>query len=166
MPKPKANLIGRVFDKLTVTGLAERTLHGSIWLCECTCGNSILRFTAQLTRLGKKGSTQMGCNSCAMRDRTSGKNGNCIGGKTRLYKIWLGMLDRCRRKTSKSWKWYGAKGVSVCEQWKWFPAFKEWALSHHYADDLTIDRKDAAGNYDPLNCEWVTSSENSRRVHH
>ena len=158
--------MGQQISKLKVIGIAERTIHGKRWLCQCACGNSIEKMTSQLTRIGHQGYHQTGCHECAMWNRSSGKNGNCIGGKTRLYKIWLGMLDRCRRQTSKSWKWYGAKGIRVCKEWRSFPQFTLWAITHGYEEALSIDRINSLRNYTPTNCRWLTTSENSRRVDH
>lgn len=85
--------------------------------------------------------------------------------KERLYRIWCGMKQRCHGPKSKATRYYGDKGVSVCSEWRWnFKAFKQWATSHGYADDLTIDRIDSNGNYEPSNCRWITWSENSRRA--
>ena len=59
----------------------------------------------------------------------------------------------------RKWKRYGAKGITVCEDWKRFELFKEWALSHGYADHLTIDRIDSSKGYHPDNCRWSSVRE-------
>ena len=85
--------------------------------------------------------------------------------RERLYVIWLGMKQRCHSKGNKSTvtRWYRDKGISVCDEWRNnFANFKEWALSHGYQDDLTIDRINPFGNYEPENCRWITRSENSK----
>lgn len=74
--------------------------------------------------------------------------------KTRLYGIWCGLKQR-RYKTYKP---------KVCEEWKSFVNFRDWALSHGYTDELTIDRIDPRGDYEPSNCRWITLEENSRRA--
>lgn len=73
--------------------------------------------------------------------------------KTRLYKIWLGLPHR-RYRTYKP---------SICEEWKEYENFREWALSHGYKDNLTIDRIDNRGNYEPSNCQWITLKENAAK---
>jgi hypothetical protein len=82
----------------------------------------------------------------------------------RLYGIWAGMHKRCCNPRSKGWKYYGGKGIAVCEQWGEYVPFRDWAMASGYAETLTIDRLNSARNYEPSNCEWVTASENSRRA--
>lgn len=72
------------------------------------------------------------------------------------------MKRRCENPNMQNYKYYGAKGVRVCDAWHDFPTFKAWAESHGYVDGLSIDRIDSDGNYEPDNCRWITKSENSR----
>jgi hypothetical protein len=82
---------------------------------------------------------------------------------TKLYNVWCAMKERCSNPHHKSYKHYGAKGITVCEEWsKSFEKFKEWAESNGYAEGLTIDRKNSKGNYEPNNCRWVTTAEQNR----
>ena len=76
---------------------------------------------------------------------------------TRLYRAWDSMKARCYRPTTDPYKKYGAKGITVCEEWRnSFIAFRDWALSNGYKDGLSLDRIDYTGNYEPSNCRWVT----------
>jgi hypothetical protein len=78
----------------------------------------------------------------------------------RIYRIWAGMKDRCYNKNRSKYKRYGARGIVVCEEWKNnFMNFYNWAISNGYQDNLSIDRKDNDGNYEPDNCRWITNKE-------
>lgn len=79
---------------------------------------------------------------------------------TRLYHIWNSMKQRCENPKTISYKYYGEKGITVCNEWrKSFLAFYDWAVSHGYTDGLTLDRKSNDGNYEPTNCRWATPKE-------
>lgn len=85
--------------------------------------------------------------------------------QSRLYIEWKNMLLRCNTPSHKSYKDYGGRGISVCSQWHEFPNFKDWALANGYNDDLSIDRIDVNGNYEPSNCRFtdmVTQCNNRR----
>lgn len=74
---------------------------------------------------------------------------------TRLYRVWVGMIQRCTNPRATGFKNYGGRGIKVCCAWQVFRKFAEWALSHGYADVLMIDRKKTDGNYQPSNCRFV-----------
>ena len=78
---------------------------------------------------------------------------------TRLYRIWNSVINRCKYKSSSNYKWYGEKGIKVCEEWERFENFYKWAINNGYDDTLSIDRIDSKGNYTPSNCRWATMKE-------
>ena len=84
------------------------------------------------------------------------------GSKTRLYRVWKQMRIRCRCVTNPTYRFYGARGIDICAEWEDFAVFREWALSHGYSDELSIDRVNVDGKYCPDNCRWIPRSENSR----
>jgi hypothetical protein len=124
--------------------------------CLCDCGfETITRF--EYLKCGHTKSC--GCNIKKISAKVRTTHGQS---KTRLHGIWAGMLNRCRNKNVKSYKYYGAKGVHVCDEWLNFANFMDWAIDNRYRNNLTIDRKNPFGNYEPSNCQWIPKGEQGK----
>lgn len=128
-----------------------------LWLCKCECGGECIRATAEL---GKRDNHSCGCKVKEhLKDMAKGNITHGMTG-TRLYGCYKGMIGRCYRKKDIHYNAYGKRGIIVCNEWKNDKqTFFNWALSHGYADDLTIERIDVNGNYEPSNCTWIPMSE-------
>lgn len=80
--------------------------------------------------------------------------------QSRLYGIWEGIKSRCFDEHWHIYPYYGGRGITMCDEWRNdFLAFRNWAMSNGYADDLTIERIDVDGDYEPTNCTWIPKSE-------
>lgn len=85
--------------------------------------------------------------------------------KSKLYDVWYQMKKRCYRKENSNYKYYGERGITVCDEWKKdYKAFKSWAIANGYKEGLTLDRINSNGNYEPSNCRWATIEEQARNM--
>lgn len=82
----------------------------------------------------------------------------------RLRNIWNCMKQRCENPNHTAARWYHNRGIRVCKEWQDYETFRTWAIENGYKDNLTIDRKDPDGNYEPYNCRWITRAENCRKA--
>ena len=154
------DLTGKRFHKLTVISFEKKDkYYNSYWLCECDCGKRVV-MTAGRLRSGH--SKSCGCYMLEKSKQTCiQRNTKHRMSKTRLHNIWNNMKSRCNNPNNPDYiKWYGSRGITMCDEWKDdFKAFYDWSMSNGYTDNLTIDRIDVNGNYEPSNCRWVTMKE-------
>lgn len=171
-----ANLIdltGQKIDRLLVLKRAENQGRYVRWLCKCDCGNFVTVYAHTLRN--KKRLHSCGCytRECASINisKNNGKgtnNPNYRHGRceSKLYWVWSSMTQRCSNPKNKNYDNYGARGITVCDEWKHdFKAFYDWAMANGYQDGLSLDREDNDMGYSPKNCRWVTmkTQNNNRR---
>ena len=160
MKKTRMDIQGKTFGRLTVLGYSHNNKHGqSMWRCRCECGKEIVAAGLHL----KSGHTKScGCFRDDALDKTRTKHGLK---KTRLYRIWSCMKARCFIEKSTNYHNYGGRGITVCDEWRHdFQAFYDWAVANGYSDELSIDRIDVNGNYEPSNCRWATAKEQNQNT--
>ena len=163
MPKVK-DLTGLRFGKLTVIeqhGFTNKNKHGcrqAIWYCKCDCGNYCEMASGTLTRSRSNHSC-----GCLAKERLKDMvNGNITHGMTgsRLLGCYKAMMSRCYREKDVHYNAYGKRGIIVCDEWNGHSdEFVEWALKNGYSDNLTLERINVNGNYEPSNCTWIPMSE-------
>lgn len=130
---------------------------GDLWQCKCDCG-TIRNVRARALKSGHS-------KSCGCYKRQRSKEYHTIHGfcGSRIYKIYKSIKGRCFNKSNSSYKYYGGRGITICDEWKNdFEEFYIWAMSNGYRDDLTIERINVYGNYEPSNCTWIPLSEQSK----
>ena len=150
------DLTGKRFGKLTVLKREGTTNDKQAkWLCLCDCGKTSTPSSGNL----RSGATKT-C-GCGVKEQTIKRNFKHGKRRTRLYRIWMAIKNRCYNSNQVNWSWYGAKGVIVCSEWKdEFMSFYAWSMQNGYSDELELDRMDCCGNYSPDNCRWITHKEN------
>lgn len=149
------------YGKLTVLGLsAKRMYNQAAWLCKCECGNESIVCGQSLRRGATTSCGCVGEENKKIRATTHGKT------RTPSHITWTNMLQRCQDPNKSNYRYYGGRGIKVCDRWLDFENFYEDMGDR--PKDKTLDRKDNDGDYSPENCKWSTKKEqslNTSQVH-
>lgn len=151
------DITGQKFGRLTVTGKSVRlSLAGALWECSCDCGGTTVVNSLKL-RTGKTQSC--GCYRKEILDQTT----HGLSNKSRTYRTWKEMRNRCNNPNADNWKWYGGRGIRICPEWNDYAVFL--ADMGERPEGMTLDRKNGDEDYSPSNCRWATAkqqAENNR----
>ncbi len=142
---------------LTVIAKSHIEKHRQMWLCKCECGNDCYRDTNAIATGRVKS-----C-GCLQKIATSKAKKTHGMAESRLYRTWSHMKQRCQNPTDRMYPRYGGRGITVCDEWLSFENFMEWARASGYSEELTIDRIDNDGDYEPGNCQWLTYAKNASK---
>ena len=157
MRKLANDLTGKKFGKLEVIGVHDTGSRKTYYVCQCDCGNiKVVRADALISGATKS----CGCIKKEQDKANLTANHSHKMSGTRIYETWQDMKRRCYNKQNARYDRYGGRGITICEEWlNNFQSFYDWAINNGYSDDLTIDRIDNDGNYEPSNCRWSTAKE-------
>ncbi len=143
------------FGKLTLIKTyykQMKTRKRKFALCKCDCGN--------ITEVRYDCLTNNNTKSCGCINTVDRTKPNSVK-KHKLYRVYWRIKECCYNKNDKSYKYYGGRGIKICDEWLQYENFLSWCLTHGYKEGLQIDRIDTNGNYEPSNCRFVTSSDNN-----
>lgn len=170
MPRPRLNLIGQKFGRLTVIEFICVKKKNSYFLCKCNCGNEKVIKGQDL-----KTNQTKSCGCLVKENRSKGLSRTHGMSKTQFYHTWNAMKGRCQKPNDKNYKHYGGRGITVCERWLKFENFRDdmyESYKEHYdkygRKNTQIDRIKNDGDYKLSNCQWATKiqNQNNRRNNH
>jgi hypothetical protein len=158
----KANQrIGKQYGYLTIISRdGSDKFRRATFLCRCICGKEVIKSTDYLSKVQ---GASCGCKCNELRAAAQYKHGQSTrAGSTRLYEVWKGIVARCTNPNNKAYKYYGGKGIKVCDEWRQFETFYA-DMGEIPFDTAQVDRIDPNGNYEKSNCRWLSQKENILR---
>jgi hypothetical protein len=165
------DLTGQRFGRWLVVGLGEAIAYESaggitdyFYRCVCECGKSGLVRRSNLRSGGSRSCGCLAAELAALRERTHGYSG------TRLYRIWVGIKQRCTNPSATKYEDYGGRGIAICARWR--DGFEHFLadvgesyrehVREHGERRTSLDRIDGDGHYEPQNCRWGTPTVQAR----
>ena len=153
----KLDLNGKTFGRLTAISVTKKGIRNKrAWVCQCECGSEVILQTSMLM----SGHTRS-C-GCLHREEVGNMSRSHGLSQTPEYNVWMNMKARCSNPNNDHYKYYGGRGIRVCERWR--TSFEDFLhdMGSKPAAKHSIDRMNNDGNYTKENCRWATANEQAR----
>ncbi len=166
LSKRAEDATGKQFGRLLAISPERQSSNGTYWLFKCSCGKEhVARLNTVKYSLKKNGNVSCGCYELENKTKHGYRK---VNNTHRAYAAYISMMDRCYNKNNNGYQWYGAKGVTVCDEWKDNPAaFVEWSIANGWEKGLHIDKDILCEElgisphiYSPETCQWTTVQKN------
>jgi hypothetical protein len=155
----RVDMTGQRVGRLVVVEFAGTCRDGALWLCQCDCGEMVVR---QRTTLKLARSKSCGCIGRESRATRGGESARSHV----EYVCWRAMIARCEQRNHPNYRYYGGRGITVCERWR--ASFDDFVadMGPRPSAAHSVERNNNDGNYEPSNCRWATKIEQMRNRRH